>query len=269
MSITAEHQHRGHVWAAFLADVRETVLPSRTGRHGPLPPLLISMTLVTGLVDAFSYLMLGHVFVANMTGNVVFLGFALAGAPGFSVTASLAALAAFATGALIGGRLGARHRDHRGRLHSNAAVTQAAFLAAAVVLAIAGGGAPAAGYRYALIAALGICMGIQNAAARAIAVPDLTTTVLTLTITGIAADSALAGGSGSKIGRRMVPIVTMLAGALLGTVLIRHAQGYDSLIIALAAIVTGGVVSGLLGRSNPAWVRPQASPVPATPAAKR
>ena len=86
----------------FLTDVRSTLLPARGGQHGPLPPLLISMTLVTGLVDAFSYLLLGHVFVANMTGNVVFLGFALAGAPGFSVVASLAALASFASGALLG-----------------------------------------------------------------------------------------------------------------------------------------------------------------------
>jgi hypothetical protein len=48
--------------------------------HGPLPLLLVCLTVVTGLVDAFSYLRLGHVFVANMTGNVVFLGFGLAGA---------------------------------------------------------------------------------------------------------------------------------------------------------------------------------------------
>src|ERR1700733_10866894 len=89
---------------AFLADARDTVLP---GRHGPLPSLLVSMTLVTGLVDAFSYLVLGHVFVANMTGNVVFLGFAVAGAPGFSIAASLAAIAAFVVGALLGGRLAA------------------------------------------------------------------------------------------------------------------------------------------------------------------
>src|SRR6202050_3415482 len=168
---------------AFLADARDVLVPGRTDRHGPLPPLLVSMTLVTGLVDAFSYLVLGHVFVANMTGNVVFLGFALAGAPGFSITASLTAVAFFALGALLGGRLGSRHRAHRARLHSSAAAAQAAFLAAAVILAVVGGSALAAGYRYTLIAALGICMGIQNAAARTIAVPDLTTTVLTLTIT--------------------------------------------------------------------------------------
>ncbi len=88
--------------ADFLTEIRGTLVPDRAGRHGPLP-LLIGLTLVTSLVDAFSYLTLGHVFVANMTGNVVFLGFALAGAPGFSIAASLAAVAAFGFGALLGG----------------------------------------------------------------------------------------------------------------------------------------------------------------------
>ena len=76
----------------FFTEVRQTLVPRGEVKHGPLPPLLIAMTLVTGLVDAFSFLVLGHVFVANMTGNVVFLAFALAGASGFSILASLVAL---------------------------------------------------------------------------------------------------------------------------------------------------------------------------------
>ncbi len=75
------------------------------------------------------------------------------------------------------------------------------------MLAVVGGSPPGGGYRYALITLLGLAMGVQNAAARAIAVPDLTTTVLTLTITGIAADSSLGGGKGSRAGRRLVPVV--------------------------------------------------------------
>jgi hypothetical protein len=58
-------------------------------RHGPLPVLLVGLTVVTGLVEAFSILTLGHVFVANMTGNVVFLGLALAGVGEVSIAASL------------------------------------------------------------------------------------------------------------------------------------------------------------------------------------
>ena len=69
--------------SSILLDIRQTLVPDQSGKDGPLPPLLLCLTLVTGLVDAFSYLALGHILVANMTGNVVFLGFALAGAPGF------------------------------------------------------------------------------------------------------------------------------------------------------------------------------------------
>jgi uncharacterized membrane protein YoaK (UPF0700 family) len=76
----------------FVREVRQTLAPDAQSPHGPLMPLLIVMTFVTGLVDAFSYLVLGHVFVANMTGNVVFLGFALAGAPDFSILDSFVAL---------------------------------------------------------------------------------------------------------------------------------------------------------------------------------
>ena len=239
----------------FLAEIRDTLVPDRDGVHGPLPPVLISMTLVTGLVDAFSYLVLGHVFVANMTGNVVFLGFALAGAPGFSITASVAATLAFAAGALIGGRVGAWHRDHRGRLHSAAAAIQAVFLAVAVILAVVGDPVSGAGYRYGLIVVLGASMGIQNASARKLAVPDLTTTVLTLTITGIAADSKLAGGSGSKAGRRLLSVATMLLGAVVGAVLIRHAPVWWPLLIALVVIIAGAVATYRLGKPAPAWVR--------------
>jgi len=97
--------------------------------NGPLVPLLVAITFVTGLVDAFSYLVLGHVFVANMTGNVVFLGFALAGAPDFSIADSVVALVAFGLGAFAGGRLATRLKHHRGRHLSTATSIQAALLA--------------------------------------------------------------------------------------------------------------------------------------------
>src|SRR5689334_9587555 len=161
--------------------------------YGPLVSLLLAMTFVTGLVDAFSYLVLGHVFVANMTGNVVFLGFALAGAPDSSIADSVVALVAFGLGALVGGRLATRLKHHRGRHLSTAASIQAALLAVSAGLVLLGGSPIPNQYHVALIVALGIAMGIQNATARALAVPDMTTTVLTLTLTGLAADSMLPG----------------------------------------------------------------------------
>src|SRR5579863_6410647 len=99
-----------------MTEVKETLLPGRDSAFGPLPPLLLALTVVTGLVDSFSYLVLGHVFVANMTGNVVFLAFALVGAPGFSIPASIAALGSFGLGAVIGGRVCATLAHQRARL---------------------------------------------------------------------------------------------------------------------------------------------------------
>src|SRR6476661_6237895 len=69
-----------------------------------LPLVLHIATAITGLIDAVSFLALGHVFTANMTGNVVFLAFAVAGTPGLSIARSLTALGAFMFGALLAGR---------------------------------------------------------------------------------------------------------------------------------------------------------------------
>jgi len=103
-------------------------------RHGPLPPLLLVLTVVTGVVDAASILRLGRVFVANMTGNVVFTGFALARAPGFSLSASLAALAGFLVGALGGGSLTSRPGKDRGLLLRAGAAAAGAVGGALLVL---------------------------------------------------------------------------------------------------------------------------------------
>jgi uncharacterized membrane protein YoaK (UPF0700 family) len=239
----------------FLKDIRETIIPSRDSPHGPLPPLLLALTVVTGLVDSFSYLLLGHVFVANMTGNVVFLAFALVGARGFSIPASIAALASFGLGAVVGGRVSVRLARHRARLLSTCTTIQTAFIAVSVVLAAVSADSVTEGFRYGLIVVLGASMGIQNAAARSLAVPDLTTTVLTMTITGITADSSLAGGTGTRAGRRWLTVAAMFAGALVGAVLIVHSQKVYPLAIALliAAMVT--VTTRALGAADPAWDR--------------
>ena len=240
----------------FFSEVRQTLVPRGEVKHGPLPPLLVAMTLVTGLVDAFSYLVLGHVFVANMTGNVVFLAFALAGAPGFSILASLVALGSFVLGSFGGGLLGSRLGQHRGRLLSVTAALQTFLLSAAVVLAVLSGNPTPAGYSYGLIIVLGIAMGLQNATARKLAVPDLTTTVLTLTIVGISADSRLAGGSGSRAGRRLIAVAAMFVGALVGSLLIFHVSIVYPLVIALIVVVIIAVTTRVLSRTDPAWVRP-------------
>jgi uncharacterized membrane protein YoaK (UPF0700 family) len=202
-----------------------------------LPPILLTLTAVTGLVDAACYLGLGHVLTANMTGNVVFLGFAIAGTQGLSVTRSGAALVAFLAGAVIGGRMarlmsgGPRHRWTGIAFGSEAAL----FFAATGIAIGEGIGFPEKPLRlYAAIVLTGLALGLRNATVRKLGVPELTTTVLTLTLAGLAADSALAGGSSPGWPRRTASVVTMVGGAALGTWLIQ-----DSVALLLA--VCGGV----------------------------
>lgn len=186
----------------------------------PLPIALAVLTILSGLLDAASYLGLGHVFTANMTGNIVVLGFAAAGAPGFSAPACLASLAAFLVGAGAAGRLSPQLRSRRAQLLTTLAV-ETVMVAAAVVVAAVAGGAGRAGVRYALIILLALAMGMRNATVRRIAIPDMTTTVLTLTLTGLAFDMAR-GVFTSQTTRRVVSVTTMLLGAYVGALLLLH-----------------------------------------------
>jgi uncharacterized membrane protein YoaK (UPF0700 family) len=236
-------------------DALDTVRPSREGRDGPLPPLLLLLTVATGAVDAVSYLKLGHVFVANMTGNVVFLGFALAGASGLSTPASLIALGAFLAGGLAGGRLGSARAEHRGLLLRDTLALQLMLVAAAVVAAGLGGAAPDEATRYAMIVLLAVAMGIQNATVRRLAVPDLTTTVLTMTLTGVAADSRLARGPGSRIARRALSVLAMLLGALIGALLALNVDNAAPLGVALALLAIAALSVHTFSRATAGWVR--------------
>ena len=212
---------------------------------GPLPLLLHLLTIVTGFVDAVSFLRYGHVFVANMTGNVVFLGFAIAGAPGISIGGSLVALAAFLLGALLGGKLNQRWSSHRGDLFAIATAIKVPLLAGAALLCLF-----APSNATAIIAALGMTMGIQNAVARKLAIPDVTTTVLTMTLTGLAADSSIAGGSNPRFARRITAVLTMFAGALFGGWVTLHASVTIALFTAAAIVAVAGIGALLLGRGG-------------------
>jgi uncharacterized membrane protein YoaK (UPF0700 family) len=203
----------------------------------PLPLLLVLLTLTTGLVDAVSYLGLGHVFTANMTGNVVLLGFALAGAKGLSVVSSLLALAAFLLGAVLGGRLGrAIGGGPRHRWLLVIALSETVLLVAAAFAAVGLGLQASDAARAPVIALTAVAMGLRNATVRRLAVPDLTATVLTLTLTGLAADSSLAGGTNPRPVRRISAVAAMLAGAVLGALLVLHHGLVPALV--LAATIT-------------------------------
>ena len=185
---------------------------------------LLGMTTVTGLVDAVSYLSLGHVFTANVTGNIVFLAFATAHVSGLSGARSLTALLAFLTGATLGGRLMARtSADSQIRFAAQAFILEMAFLLAASFCGVGHRGDLEHSFQsFALIALTALAMGTRNAAVRKLGIPDLTTTVLTLTITGIGADSSLANGNNPRLARRIASVAAMFVGAALGAIVIHR-----------------------------------------------
>jgi uncharacterized membrane protein YoaK (UPF0700 family) len=213
----------------------------------PLVRLLLGLTAVTGVVDAVSFLFLGRVFVANMTGNVVFIGFAAAGAPGLSAWVCLTALAGFAAGSLAGGRLARMFGTER-RRWLMLAVTGETGLVGIVLLLSAAGGLHASGGvgRFLAAVILAAAMGIQNATARALVVPDLTTTVLTLTLTGLSADSTLGSGKRTPPWRRIASVAAMLAGALVGAALVLHVSATAAIGLAAAALAVIALATSLL-----------------------
>jgi uncharacterized membrane protein YoaK (UPF0700 family) len=201
----------------------------------PLTLALLALTFASGMVDAVSYLGLGRVFTANMTGNLVLLGFGIAHSGGLPVLQPIISLGSFALGAGIGGVLGTRLR-HRHAFHVGAAWTlQAALLTCATILAAAVHLHSGSASRDVEIGTLALAMGIQTATARRLAVPDLPTTVVTQTLTGLVADSRLFGGSGQGTTRRGSAVAAMLGGAVAGALLLKA-----SLVLALA--LTGGLV---------------------------
>jgi uncharacterized membrane protein YoaK (UPF0700 family) len=207
--------------------------PATTSLRHPLTRTLLALTFTTGLVDAASYLGLGRVFSANMTGNVVLLGFGIAGGANLPVVAPLVSLAAFVLGAGVGGLVATRLGERRS-IHLIAAIgaetgTLAVGAAIAAIATVHAG-------RFSgdlVIAVLAVGMGVRNTTARGLAVPDLNTTVLTMTITALASGLQPFGGSGKGTLRRGSAVTSMLAGALAGALLIKTAL-YWPLIAGIA-----------------------------------
>jgi uncharacterized membrane protein YoaK (UPF0700 family) len=246
--------------------------------YGPLPGLLVLLTVLTGVVDAVSILSLGRVFVANMTGNVVFAAFAVVGAPGFSLSASLFALAGFLAGAYLGGAMITRNASDRGLLLRTGVFAELALAAAALaVTALSGdpgaghgtlavaGGAFSAPVTDATAALLAIALGVQNAVARKLAVPDLTTTVLTMTLTGVGADlralygheahvhGASRAAARSALGRRLLAVAAMIAGAAAGASLALRVSPVSALALATALLALAAAWAALAIRRPASW----------------
>jgi uncharacterized membrane protein YoaK (UPF0700 family) len=185
--------------------------------------LMLALTFSTGIVDAVGYLGLDRVFTGNMTGNVV-----------IHEAGPLLALAGFMVGAALGGRV----LKHAGPGWTSR-TTMLFSLVTTVMLALAvlllSTDELAHPTVVAITTVLGAAMGVQAATARFIAVKDVTTVVVTSTITGFAADSWFGGGKNQLWFRRLSAIVLIGVGAGVGALLLMVHIGWG---IALTAVIT-------------------------------
>ncbi|OBF67256.1 hypothetical protein A5753_05035 [Mycobacterium sp. 852002-51971_SCH5477799-a] len=212
---------------------------------------LLLLTFATGLADSISILALGHVFVANMTGNVIFLGFWLAPSTTIDLTAVVVALPTFMCTTIISGRL-ARHFGSRTRAWiSTVLATEIVLLVALAILAGTGVLRYQGNSKLFMIGILAVTFGLQHSSARQFGIQELSTTVLTSTIVSLGLDSRLAGGTGERHRLRIGVVVTMGAGAFFGATMSRY-------VIAPVFVVAAAVIAAslLIFRLGPPATKP-------------
>ncbi len=202
--------------------------------------LMLALTFSTGIVDAIGYLGLDKVFAGNMTGNVVILGMAAAGADDLPLVGPSIALAGFLLGALAGGRVarpveGGQWSRRIGALFATVGVVLAGLSITLFVV----GSSPAKAPLLVIVALLSVAMGLQAATARHLAVKDITTVVVTSLITGLAADAAVSG-TRQPWPRRVLALALISVGALVGAATL---QVHPGLGLGLAAVLTLAVAA--------------------------
>jgi uncharacterized membrane protein YoaK (UPF0700 family) len=194
---------------------------------------LAGLTVISGLVDAISYVGIGQVFMANMTGNLLILGFAAGDPSKFPLVATAIAVLGFFLGAGLAGRLTDRVSNVRRRMVLAMTIETSLFAVTTVgsfLLPTTQAG------RYPLIVALGLAMGGRNTVVRRLKIPDISTTVVTGTLTNLAADSVLGTGKRTRARRRAGEIVALVLGAWVGVLLLRH-LGFNATLVVLTALM--------------------------------
>ncbi len=195
--------------------------------------LMLALTFATGIVDALCYLGLDQVFTANMTGNVLILGMAIGDGKDLSLLGPVLALIGFVLGGALVGRVLADSHEPWSTLSTWLLAVVAAIVLAVGIVLVGAGDDPGRALTLAVTPVLGVAMGTQAAAARFIAVKDVTTIVVTGTITALAIDSPLGNGRMRSAGRRAAAVVLLVAGAAVGAVLVTWHLGANLLLAGL------------------------------------
>jgi uncharacterized membrane protein YoaK (UPF0700 family) len=204
----------------------------------------VLLTSPSGAVDAICFLGLGKVFTAFMTGNLVFLGLRIGGAPGPHVVGVLVSLGAFAAGVHIGTRFVGRGRGSSvwprrvTIVLGLALVLHAAFVA--LWLAV---GRPSLAPADVLLGLSALAMGGQTAAVFSLGLRGVFTTAATATITVLSGDTAHWANTEPERYRLAALLIALTAGAVAGALLIVHARDFAPLLPFVASTLVVGAAS--------------------------
>jgi uncharacterized membrane protein YoaK (UPF0700 family) len=199
------------------------------------------MTFTTGLVDATSYVGLGHVFTVNQTGNIVLLAAGIARSGNVSVLAPVVSLSSFVVGAGIAGVVTKRTGQRHLLLVSRALATEVALLGIAAILAASVRVTPGAASGYIAIALMSLGMGIRTGTIARFGGAELTLTILTGTLALLAAELPFTGGASRVSVRRAAAVLALFSGAVAGALLLK-----TSLWLPLAAAAGLGLATWLI-----------------------
>lgn len=214
-----------------------------TGHTGPAPSaVVVVLTLVTGAVDALSFMALGDVFTSVMTANLALLGLSV-GSDDFTLAGHVAvALAGYVCGVLLGSGIAALDSARRPPRAGGARLALAAELLLVCGFLggwLAVGGRPSDGAQLGLLATAAVAMGCQSGVIRTAGTPTMSTTYLTGTLTGILAELVTTG----RLQRSNLVLIAVLPiGAALSAVLVTWARTYAALLpaglLAVAILLT-------------------------------
>jgi uncharacterized membrane protein YoaK (UPF0700 family) len=218
----------------------------------------MALTVVAGLLDAVSILRLGGVFVATMTGNLVFLGLAAAGAKAFAVGTSALAVGGFVLGVPIGGWACRAARSHRAAALRNVLAIKLWLAGAVFVIVAATGPTFSRAARDVMVVLLATSMGAQLAVIRYLKVPDLMTVVLTMTITGALSERA-SGWRDPTLLRRGLAVVCFAVGAVSGGLLVLNVSLAVALGLGLCILVFVAIASHRVSGSRTSWSAPRSA----------
>ncbi|MCR2816266.1 YoaK family protein [Microbacterium jiangjiandongii] len=203
--------------------------------------LMMVLTFVTGVVDAVGFLALDRVFVGNMTGNIVILGMAVAGADDLPILGPAIALGTFTLGAFVAGFVLRRRRKEWGGAVTVLLAAGAAVLAGLGVAFLVPAWADSWPLELVASSLTAAVMGVQAAVARSLGVADMTTVVVTSTLTSLASESLVQRGAKGLWNRRFAAIAVIFLGAVIGALLLVFGPAVPLLLAALLTATVGAV----------------------------